>query len=368
MSLKPFTPQTDMKLEWEAPFYKRLPPDVDIMEGGNEYLILAKCGDEDLMLWMGSYIFLGRTDAAGYLPDEGMTVHAMLFTVPSKDRGTMQNNDFMCVGWNPSTYYPIGDLKVEKTDSNVDWVIRDMRFGNAPPYWTVKGTDKGITYDLKMTGRFPTSFWMGEYGNVDADIGGKRGFQCSQGVVCNGTIAFQGKTYEIVNAYGEHNHPVIQKFPWKNAEETGPKIIGVAKGEPAPYTTWISGGGEDLSFFIYSLRANNLTYGSVGIDGQMIVFKGSESVTEVREWWKDPRTGTMIPSAWHVQLHSEKGTFILDATASGRANRICVGRSSIALEPWTLASASGYFQYPDGRKVEFKDYLMGAEWIKQIWP
>ena len=46
MSLKPFVPQTDMKLEWEAPFYKRLPPDVDIMEGGNEYLILAKCGDE----------------------------------------------------------------------------------------------------------------------------------------------------------------------------------------------------------------------------------------------------------------------------------------------------------------------------------
>lgn len=329
------------------PFYQELPKDADIFEGCPEHVILAKVDGYDLLFWISAYILDGRTPD-GFLAEDAAALCTMLVMVPQKERGRMNDNDFICRGFTPFEYLKTGDLKVTPERDKVVWKIKNTEFVCHPPYWEVRGSNEGIEYALEIIGTAPASWYAPGWDNIPE----MKQANFNQFTFCTGSISVGGKTYEISNGYGCHEHPVIiNSF---DAEALRQPLY------------WFNGGGDELQFFTFGWGDSPEWYARVLVEGKYLAY---ENVTlDILEWWHDPRSLATIPCKWHLNMRSADGILDVHAVASGRANRVWCQRSSYALDVWILGTVNGSFLYPDGHIIPIKDMLFMVEWLRAIWP
>lgn len=344
--------QSNLEIRHELPFYHDRPEGVtDIFEGLGEQLVWAKVDGYDLMFWVAVYFHDG-TSPDGVLADDVSSLSNILMIVPQKDRGKMNDNDFIATGFSPTKFYKSTDLKVDQKDDRVIMKLADVEMNCSPPHWRVRGKNELIEYDLKISGSAPTSFYIGDFD----DIWNKKNQATSfnQLTTCTGTIKFKGKTYNIGEGYGCHEHVVA---------------LSVSREAFKGGMHWFNGGNQDVQFSLIHYGGRPHAYGRVAVEGKYPLYEKYEDITmQVLERWHDPRSQVMVPSKWHINMRSSEGIFDVVATASGRANRPWILRHGIIHDIWILGTMNGSFIYPDGKTVPIKDELFMVEYCEGYWP
>jgi len=277
----------------------------------------------------------------------------MFLAVPKKLRGHMNDTDYICQGFSPADYGKDTELKVSSTASQVVWKYRGSEFICRPPYWTAKGKDGDLSYDLKITGTAPTSYYIGDFKKFPKEIPVA---DFDQFTTCTGTIKAGQKTYPIAKGFGGHEHcvSVMAMGQVFNQRATEQQML------------WFVGGGDPLQFFCFSWGAHR--YGRIMVGGQCLSYGDNDVTIHTLEHWKDPRSLVTMPCRWHVNMRSPKAIVDVEAVASGRINRIWAMRFGYLLDTWFLGTLNGSVLYPNGRVVPVNDVLYEVEWVRTLWP
>lgn len=344
-------PRSDLTIRHESPYYYERPKSVtDIFEGFGQQLIWAETDGYDVMFWSSVYFFDGASPD-GVLASDAAGLSNILIVSPQKDRGKMNDNDFVACGFGPTKYFKSKDLRFDITDEKVVLKLADSEFVSSPPHWEVRGKNEGIEYDLKIVGSAPTSFYVGDFDHV---WDGSHQTSFNQLTTSTGKISAAGKTYRIPEGYGCHEHCVA---------------LSVSRDAFKGGMHWMNGGGKRVQFSLIHYEGRRHAFGRVAVDDKYPVYDKWENVTmTVLERWHDPRTHVMLPCRWHINMRSSEGVFDVVAVSAARANRPWILRHGIIHDTWLLGTMNGSFIYPDGRTVPIEEELFMVEWCEGYWP
>lgn len=342
-------------------FYSMLNKNLDKFEGWPQHLITAKVDGYNIMFFISAYLIDGKSPG-GFLADNAAALSIIFAMIPEEEQGMMHDNDFIATGLCPNDFLKYDDLKIISEKDKIIMKIKDVEFVSAPPYFSVKGKDTGIEFDLKVTAVGETSWYKGEDWDVimnDTEKLTKKGNNFDQYTTVEGTIKAMGKTFTFKNGLGTHAHPVNQLSLEERFRSASCVYIGYDKGMQFVGQSWA---GVVNRGFVHLLdEGRHLVYDN-GVNP-----KADANLTVTGTWY-DPRSMFVVPYKWHANMRSPEGILDVDINGTGRATRIFALKRAYCLDLWVLGVANGLFLLPNGDTITIKDVLCALEFTKTCWP
>jgi hypothetical protein len=335
-------------LDDEVPRFEVLQHEKTDLWEETAFALVAECGDHDVLMWTAGYLLKGN--GRGVWIDKQAAEHDMMFiAVPRANRGTMTDNPFARSGWHRTERLGFDDVKVERSSDRVSWQFEEQQFisqPNAqPPLWQAKGKVAGLELDLayRQMGK-PIWNWGSFASAAQTERGGYDVF-----AKVDGTIKAGDRTFVVENGQGVREHILVGQAadPIRNL--------------PAPRVMWwlyATKGDIGINFF----RPGIVDIGTVYVGEREIKFnpaagKGSISYHALAHW-EDPRSGYNLPVRWHLNMSSAECVVDFDIRCHGRAYEYWNCDAGVRMYCYQICVCDGFVQFPDGRKVEFKDHLM----------
>ncbi|MBU3950130.1 MAG: hypothetical protein KJ882_08315 [Proteobacteria bacterium] len=339
--------KSDVQLFEDMTHLDKLPAGDDFMEDFAN-LILGESEGYDFCL-VPNFWHMGGGKKGKWKVDNVLMVQTTFLMLPQDQRGRMQNNDFIGNRLDPTEW--AGAYKIEQTADKIIWQRENIIYVSRPPYWEIKGTHMGVTYDLIMGGMGNTTRTFGAWSDLATT--GRAGYD--QRCWAEGTISVGGKTYKLKNGYAIHERLTFgHNYDPMESMRT-------------PYY-WVVGMNESLHIYFFALPGEKISFGRVYLDGKEIPFGQGEITIDELELWTDPKTSMQVPIRWHVNMNSAAGVVDMNMTAGGRGIFCFLSRTGYTVRYPFMAQTNGRIFTPDGKNVSINDLTTYVEWGKAAMP
>jgi hypothetical protein len=307
----------------------------------NAYTFVASSGGMDFMLFVKVCVIEGREGGQWTHVGQRVEHTTELIMVPSENRGSMTNHNFIANGVQPHQLHDKSALKVTSEGESVCWSIGGRLYEATPGHWHLRGEHAGVDLDLTFV---PLRDALWPWGR-SADPSLKPIWYDVMSSV-SGTITVAGQTYPVEGT-GIREHMTV-----------GPHVNNIGNNPPYDPIYWDYLVSPDISvwFFRYPGPGQDLAFIHAA-DGD-IQYGSGEITHTVVEHWADRRSGLSFPCKWNLVLASERGTLVLDIAAHGRAFLPWLMTLGIRLEIWMIGTGNGVFHHADGRTTAIENQLM----------
>lgn len=316
--------------------------------------VVGEAGEYDVLLWAAGYVLSGEGQG---IWGRGNTAEReiQLIVVPRSQRGAMDDNDFVRVGWTPTERLEFGELKIEDVEDGSIWDFKGLRFSAKPPVWRLEGEAGGARFDLEYA-QIGTPLWnWGPF--AKAPEAGRAGYDAF--VKVNGTISTGKQELEIKDGYGVREHII-----------TGQSNDPIKNLMPPNWMWWLYTIDGDVKINFFQVN-NDIQLGFVkfGEEGQVNVSSGSSDTRlnfEVIEKWEDPRTGLNLPVKWRLEMEADGLRVAVNIAAHGRAYSHWPLAHGTRMYCYLLSTMTGEVHLPDGRSISLNDQLTVNSFCRTI--